>query len=210
MTIGRFTLLTDGSSDRVLLPILRWLIEQNSAIPFNGEWVDPRLRRTSPQGLVQRIRWAIDVCPCDLLFVHRDAEREPREKRVKEILGASEAAGEIPVVCVVPVRMTEAWLLFDEEKLRLAAGCPAGKMTLDMPRFDLIEREPDPKGVLHDLLRRASGLTGRRVRDFPERVHAHRLADLLDDFSPLRRLTAFNALEKDVQQALRKLDVARR
>lgn len=208
MTLRRFTLLTDGSSDRVLLPILRWLVEQHSTVPFNGEWVDPRLQRTPPKGLDARMRWALDVCPCDLLFVHRDAEREPREKRVKEILGAPIPEG-IPVVCVVPVRMTEAWLLFDEQKIRLAAGCPAGQISLEMPQFNLIEKEPNPKDVLHGLLRRASGLTGRRLRDFPERVHAHRLAEVLDDFSPLRKLTAFRALEKDVEQALRGLGLAR-
>ncbi len=205
----RFTLVTDGSSDRVLLPILRWLIEQHASVPFDVEWLDPRHLPKVPRGLPERIRLALELRPCEVLLIHRDAERESREKRVKEILAAAGSSRVPPIVCVVPVRMTEAWLLFDEQKIRVAAGRPEGGVALEMPKLRLIENTPDPKRLLYELLRRASGRTGRRLRDFRENDCTYRLARLFDDFSPLRELTAFNALEQDILNALRGLGVAR-
>src|SRR3954451_3353480 len=55
----------------------------------------------------------------------------------------------------------------------------------------------------HNLLVTASEFTGRRRRSFDARRCALRVAALLDDFSPLRQLSAFRALESDVQRIVR-------
>jgi hypothetical protein len=197
----RSTLVTDGSSDRVLLPILGWLLRQRSAVPVELQWAD--LPRAS---LRERVQAAVTLYPCELLFVHRDAEREPRARRVDEIRVALRGLAEAPpAVCVVPVRMQEAWLLFDEGALRNAAGCPNGKIALDLPPLKSIEQLPDPKDRLYELLRQASGLQGRRAKQFRPQVHAHRLSDLIEDFSPLRRLPAFQALEAELDEVLAQL-----
>jgi hypothetical protein len=65
-----------------------------------------------------------------------------------------------------------------------------------------LESLPDPKTVLHNCLRRASSLRGRRLRTFPVGQRARRVAELIDDFSPLRALPAFSALESDVQSVV--------
>jgi hypothetical protein len=104
--------------------------------------------------------------------------------------------------------MQEAWLLFNENALRRAAGCPNGSAPLALPPFARIEQEPDPKAILHHLLRAASGLSGRRAKQFRPQVHAHRLAELIDDFSPLRKLPAFQALEEELSAALKHLGCA--
>ena len=96
--------------------------------------------------------------------------------------------------------MQEAWLLFDERALRRAAGNPNGRELLDLPGADQIEGIPDPKRVLSDLLREASGLSGRRRSRLAVSERAVRMADLIDDFSPLRALSAFNAMEEEVRQ----------
>lgn len=101
--------------------------------------------------------------------MHRDAETESIDKREEEIRAALEesARGKMaPVICVVPVRMQEAWLLIDETALRRAAGNPAGSRPLDMPDVTRLEDLPDPKRTLHDLLRQASELHGRRLTKF--------------------------------------------
>ena len=87
----RYTLTTDGSSDAALLPILTWLLRTNGvSCAIQPEWADSRQsRQPNKRKLVNRIRWSLDLYPCDLLFVHRDAEREPRTKRVDEILAFS-------------------------------------------------------------------------------------------------------------------------
>jgi hypothetical protein len=197
----RSTLVTDGRSDKVLLPILGWLLGQRTTVPIELEWAD--LPRASLQ---ERVQAAVALYPCELLFVHRDAERDPRARRVDEIRAALRGLDNVPpAVCVVPVRMQEAWLLFDEAALRNAAGCPNGKMALDLPSLSRIEQFPDPKDRLYTLLRQASGLQGRRAKQFRPQVNAHRLSELIEDFSPLRRLPAFQALEAELDEILAQL-----
>lgn len=150
----------------------------------------------------QRIRAALDLYPCDLLFVHRDAEGEDREHRVAEIrhhLGELEGQ---TAVCVVPVRMQEAWFLFDERAIRLAADNPAGRVPLSLPPLDRVEASPDPKSVLFALLQDASGLRPGRKRSFDPGLRLHRLAELIEDDSPLRQLPAFRAVEQDLSIVL--------
>jgi hypothetical protein len=98
--------------------------------------------------------------------------------------------------------MQEAWLLIDEWALRCAAGNPNGAIPLAMPRVDRLETIPDPKQVLHDLLREASELKGRRRQRFNPRTHAFRLGELIGDFAPLRALPAFRRAEADTVAAL--------
>jgi hypothetical protein len=108
----------------------------------------------------------------------------------------------LPVICVVPVRMMEAWLLFDEGAIREAAGNPRGRELLALPRLREVENLPDPKSTLHQLLREASGLRERRRRLL--RVHSavHRIADITANFTPLRELPAFRNLELDLRNAI--------
>ena len=105
-------------------------------------------------------------------------------------------------ICVIPVRMLEAWLLFNEAAIRKAAGNPRGKEQLQIPDIRRLQQLPDPKNDLHQLLSIASGLTGRRQKQFNVHEKIHRLADLIDDFSPLRNLSAFQELETEIQQVI--------
>ncbi len=205
----RYTLTTDGPTDVALTPLLSWLLkEQGVAGPISPTWADLRRLRPPPHGLLDRIKWALDLYPCDLLFVHRDAENQPPERRHAEIRQAMDGLAENhslpPVVNVVPVRMTEAWLLFDERVLRRAAGNPNGAMRLDPPRIRDLEDVADPKERLQGLLRQASGLSGRRLKKFSTRgTTPRRISELLDTFAPLRVLPAFAALEDDVARVIR-------
>lgn len=203
----RYTLVSDGSSDRALLPILTWLMHQHIAeCPIQPEWADLSGLRQRPTTLAEKIQRSLFLYPCDILFIHRDAERQPREDRVVEIEEAISIAAQFtscpPLVCVVPVRMQEAWLLFDEAAVRRAAGNPHGRERLELPSLADVENLPDPKQILHDVLRTASGLHGRRRLSLPVHRYVHRVADLIEDYSPLRRLPAFRALESDVQHLL--------
>lgn len=203
-----YTLLSDGSSDKALMSILTWLLrvhEVECAIQSN--WADLRRLPKPPKTLPPRIITSLDLYPCNLLFVHRDAEKEPRQKRVLEIEEALKVVKQStpvpPVVCVIPVRMQEAWLLFDEVALRTASGNPRGHQQLQLPDITKVEQLADPKEILHNLLREASGLTGRRLKQFSVHERVHRLAELIDDFSPLRSLPAFKTLEIELEQVIR-------
>ena len=83
-----------------------------------------------------------------------------------------------------------------EPAIRVAAGNPNGRMPLLLPTLRETEALVDPKETLRALLREASGLTGRRLKNF----HASplRVSNLIDDFSSLRMLPAFQRLEAEV------------
>ena len=204
MTELRFTLLTDGPSDASLISPLTWLLQTNGVRhALNPQWADLSHLPQRPRGLRERIKTALSYYPCELLFVHRDAERERRETRVAEILGAIKDLAVPPLICVVPVRMTEAWFLFDEAAIRRAAGNPNGKEALGLPNLSRHEDEPDPKQVLRFALLAATGMSLRRQRGFPVTERVRRLAELIDDFSSLRSLAAFCQLEKDLKAIIR-------
>jgi hypothetical protein len=212
MSALRFTLVADGPTDAILLYPLRWLLIHNGVVrPIELAWADLRQLPKPPAGLERKIEAALDLYPCDLLFIHRDAEKEPREDRVGEIRQAvqrlsSDLLPSKPYVCVVPVRMTEAWFLFDELSIRRAAGNPAGGGILSLPPLSKIEALPEPKQTLHDLLRAATELPLRRLKRFSPAQACHRLAELIEDFSPLRRLPAFASLETDLQSIIQRAD----
>ena len=163
MTV-RATLVTDGSSDVAFLPLLRWLVGGLTTEPFELKWGDLRGMPRPPKSLTDRLILAVELYPCHLLFVHRDAEKRDPQRRRAEIDAANLTA--LPHVCVIPVRMQEAWLLHDECALRLAAECPSGTTPLNLPACAHWESLPDPKGVLHGALRLASGAKGRRAKKF--------------------------------------------
>jgi hypothetical protein len=204
----RFTLVSDGSSDRALIPILTWILREKGEVNrIQPEWADLRCLPRPPQSLRERILTSIDLYPCDLLFIHRDAEREDPGHRYEEIGCALREAAtngiRVPAVCVVPVRMTEAWLLIDENSIRRAAGNPNGKKPLILPDVSKIEQIPNPKEFLFDILRTASGLSGRRLKTFDLLGSRIRVSELIEDFSPLLELSAFQRLEEDISKVKR-------
>src|ERR1700690_2209215 len=106
------TLVTDGSSDIVLVRILEWLIAQLTTSEIEIRWADLRGLRERPQGLSERLVVATGFYPCHVLFVHRDAENQDPEVRYSEVRLANTTG--LGHVCIVPVRMQEAWLLHNE------------------------------------------------------------------------------------------------
>ncbi len=194
----RITLVSEGTSDRALLRVIRWLFRHRGFIgPIEESWADIGRFRSPPKTLAEKIRLALLFYPCDVLFVHRDSDGYEPASRAKEIAAA------IPSDChcvpVIPVRMLEAWLLFDEELIRAAAGNPLSKAELELPPLNRVESIADPKSMLLGLLRRASGLSGRRLAKFNSYEARFRIAELAEDFSPLFALAAFRELDEQIR-----------
>ena len=84
--------------------------------------------------------------------------------------------------------------------LRRAAGNPNGTQPLAMPDVQRLEELTDPKQLIRELLRQASGLQGRRLERFNWRSSAHRVAEMIGDFSPLYGLAAFQRLAAEVER----------
>lgn len=199
-----YTLLSDGSSDRALIWILTALLQEHvPACRIAPQWADLRHCKKPCKNLSERIIASLRYYPCDLLCIHRDAENITYQERCEEIRKAvadlDRGVSAPPYVCVVPVRMMEAWLLFDEKSIRHAAGNPRGSMPLNLPSLQSLEQEKDPKKALLGAIETASGLLpGRRNRlNAHERVH--RLASFIQDFTPLRKLPAFADLDNQIR-----------
>jgi len=80
------TLIGDGSSDKMLIPSIKWLLQEyfpQKAI--NIEYADLRPILSKKASLEEKICLAIELFPCDLLFIHRDVEKETYQKRQEEI-----------------------------------------------------------------------------------------------------------------------------
>lgn len=196
-----YTLVSEGSTDKRLLPILTWLIQQHSARSITATWADLSVPGAVRETLSDRVRSAIEFYPCDLLFVHRDADNQPRAHRIAEIEAACSGLPALARVPVVPIRMQETWLLLDETATRKAAGRPTGREPLGLPPRAVVETHADPKQTLRRALEVASGLSGRHLRRFNVSAAAYRLAQLID-YSILRGLVGFDALESDLRQVL--------
>lgn len=201
------TLVADGSSDRLLKPILEWLLGQhlppssaiNIQVPDWGRF--PRPVPTLPAKLLA----AKEFFTADVYFIHRDAEKAATwQERSSEIdHDVQRVSAAISYVRIVPVQMTETWLLHNEQAIREAAENPSGRSRLALPPVKKLEALSDAKLHLLSILREASGLVGRRLKKFEayERRRLHRLADLQQEqgFAVLRTLSAFQELEREIQ-----------
>lgn len=197
-----YTLTGEGSSDRRLMRPIDWLIARTTEEPFRGQWADPRALRAPGRALDAKIPAVLEEFPCDVLFVHRDADGPDYEPRVQEIATAIEAVGGHTHVKVIPVTMQEAWFLFDEGAIRRAAGRPSGKEDLELPGLAETEGVADPKAALQKAIRSAAAKTGRRRRRMSVAAAANRVADLILDYGPLLQLPAFARLRDEVEAAL--------
>jgi len=208
MAAPRGTLVCDGSSDRVLLPLLRWICAQHGQPDVEVEWANLYSLPEPPPTLQARIEHAVDLYPCDVVFIHRDAEGQGYDIRAREIDSAIQGISLPAHIPVIPVRMTEAWLLSNEAAIRFAARNPAGEVPLDLPPLDRLEDTPNPKAVLHQALRVATELSTRRRRSLRAHQAAYVVAEQTRDFAPLRALTAFQALETRVANLMSRWDAA--
>lgn len=196
MNVLGIALIVDGTSDKALLSIVRWMIQQH----FPGlALLELGIRSRVGEPLGRAVEESLALWSPDVLFVHRDAEAMALETR----------RAQIPVtfrntVRVVPVRMTEAWLLFDESAIRAAAGNPNGSAALHLPRVPRLEQAADPKKSLYAAITTASERTKRRrkrlERDLGLRVQ--RVAESIADFAPLRSLPSFRAFEEETRSVV--------
>lgn len=206
------TLIADGSSDSMLKPILEWLLSQHlpeeaTLLMQVPEW--GRLpARLAINTLPQKLLAARQLFTANVYFIHRDTEKDSSwAERRQEIDHAVQRAfkEETPLyVRVIPVQMTETWLLHNEAAIRGAAENPNGREPIILPIPTKLEEQKNAKTFLLNILKEASGLTGRRLQKFEanERRRLHRLADLQQEqgFAVLRALPAFQELEKEVSR----------
>lgn len=193
-------LIADGSSDQSLIPLLTTLLGE--LLPETRieppQWISP----TNKNALSEKIAYALDPenFQFDILFVHRDAENETIAKRVEEI-SQSTPAGNHPIVCVIPVKMTESWLITSDKAIKEAVGNSHSKAKLDLPAQNKIE-SCDSKAVLLSALTKASEYGAQRRRKFKPELFRHRVAELTTDLTALRKISSFKKMENALKNIL--------
>ena len=200
----RFLLVCEGSSDTALLPHIQRLLTRYGYPDSPGEaWSDGRR-------LVDKVRNGLQrLGQFDLLFVHRDADNAGANPRYHEIENAiQEAEYRGPWVAIVPVRMTEAWILLDEAAIRRVVRRPDGRTPLALPTPREAERRADPKTILETVLLDASETRGRRRREIREDLPNLRrqLLRNLPVGGPLEQLASWSRFRDDAVAALQILE----
>lgn len=201
------TLIGDGRSDRALIPLIQLVLDDLSPIPYSIQFADD----LDENKLDQRILRAVELYPCDVLFIHRDSENQSYRLRETEIERAANAIKKTQsIIKVIPVRMTESWLLPHEHAIRRAASNPHGKVLLALPPNKKIENLVDPKEALFQAIRIASELPTQRRNKLNVHHARHRVSELLteDDLTNLRQLPSFQHFELQVQHYFKSLDRA--
>lgn len=186
-----FSVVADGGTDRMLVPVIEWAIHR----------LDPQVEILEP-GFSKRHRGVQDFLEdytpeAMLVFIHRDAEKLSLEERMREF----DRVCRSDVVPVVPVRMSETWILFDGTAIARAAG--SSSYDVSVPRLSELEAIPDPKDLLDTLFITAAGSpSGRRGRNFRRSIIERRVsvASLISDYSPLEGLPAFRSFQHHLQQ----------
>jgi Domain of unknown function (DUF4276) len=190
------TLIAEGSSDQALVPLVEFVLDAHCNVPHITTFA-----ANLPAGpLRDRVSAALSLHPCDLLFVHRDADRSTVPDREEEIRAAVTHSGTRTHVCLIPVRMTEAWLLADEAAIRRAAGNAAGKVNLGVPPIAKLETQADPKSLLFAALEKATELGVQRLRRFDRNRARRQVSGFMSDPSVLRELPSFRHFEAQVEE----------
>ena len=185
------------------MPIIEWLVGQHRPdLGVLGQLAEG----TGAIGLTltKRIPAALRLFPCDILFVHRDAESEAIDTRLAEIVNAL-GQSQQSFIPIIPVRMTEAWLLSDHAAIRSAAENRAGQTMLNLPPRKNWETLSDPKKILFEALVIASEKSGRALSKFKPQRQRSFVAQRTRDFSALRGLASFDFFETQLLDKLGKI-----
>jgi hypothetical protein len=177
------------------------LLRHHPGFEWMGQTADLHELPRPPRLLPQKIATASELFPADVIFIHRDSDRESPSNRRREISDAIDSLRESPArhwIPVIPVRMTEAWLLVSESALRSASGNPNGRIPLQLPPWRDLETIPDPKVVLQNLLVSASGLSGRRRKKINFSAQRARIPDFFEDWETLLSLSSAKTLYDEI------------
>ena len=107
-----FFLLCEGTSDEALVEHLETLVSRRGVDEVLG------IPRSGGGSVLEKLRtMKAEGAAFDFVVVHRDADQRDAGPRIAEVEDALRETG-LAGCPVVPVQMTEAWLLVDESAIR--------------------------------------------------------------------------------------------
>lgn len=212
-------LYAEGSTDQLFLPeVIRRTAKQN--LNQSGHQyidvkpVDPisfsKTGMKQDECILQAARRAANY---NILIVHADADHHTADRALKErfnpgYLLVQQAQEEVCrcVLPIVPVQMTEAWMLADPEALIAALGTSKNAQELDLPlKAKLVETDSDPKKTLKMIVGKAN--THRSRRRHLEVTALYTLLSRTVDLSRLRNVPAYQRFVHDLVNAFRTINL---
>lgn len=212
-------LYAEGPTDQLFLPeVIRRTAKQN--LNRSGQQyidvkpVDPisfsKIGMKQDECILQAARRAANY---NILIVHADADYRTADKALKErfypgYLLVQQAQEDVCrcMLPIVPVQMTEAWMLADPEALRAALGTSKNAQELGLPlKAKLVEADPDPKRTLKMIVSKANTHRSR-----PRHLEVTPLYTLLGrtvDLSRLNHLPAYQRFVQDLVNAFRTINL---
>jgi hypothetical protein len=220
----RVALFVEGATDERFLPrIVQRTIED---ILLARQQVEVRLLepeiikplRGSHETHAQAILQAAELAAGhDLLILHSDVDKRTWQETYDQLIASGlelveQARAENgsakycqQIIAVLPIRMIEAWLLADAEKLRETIGTDKTSKELGLPKLSEVERRADPKSILNNAVRIAEENRPRRRRGQSSVAGVYaQMADVAE-LAKLRKLEAFQKFEEALTQALEAL-----
>lgn len=212
-------LYAEGETDgRFLPPIIQRTAEkilrrgETSSIEVSTENI-PRISTFSSrdQCILEAARRASE---CNILIIHSDADHPSRERAYQErflpgydLVQRAQGTFCKSLVPIIPVRMTEAWMLAANHDLfREILGTNAKSQELGLVnRARQVESIQDPKQTLRQVLQRASSHSSRRHREtnlYPLYLAMGRRIDL----DRLQSVPSYHQFVQDLTEVLAKLD----
>lgn len=156
----------------------------------------PREQRIAAAARDARDAWSV-------LFIHADADSDEQRalaERVQPARALLEAEWGAYSVAVVPVRMTEAWVLADLQAVRSAFGTTRSDQELGLSEASLhgADNLTNPKATLEAAFRASRGK--RKATSVSPYLG---LIGETSSFDQLRRLAAYRRMEAELRVALR-------
>ena len=194
LTIGY---ITEGNTDkRFLGNIIRRTFE-DALFEADGqvEVFDPQHILIQSDSFVEEvIKSAKEAKWAHVLCIHTDADDSSEDSALNhKITPAFKAVNEeLGAICknlvpIVPVQMTEAWMLADKNILKEEIGTTRSDGDLQLPRLKSIEGISDPKGTIINAIRLAFENAPRKRRQptiselytpLSQKIDLHKLSDL--------------------------------
>lgn len=205
-TIYSGLFICEGTSDQPLAEIIEALfVERGVYIRLSHP--DFSLLPKVAKDVKSRVQAGIELLggSVEVIVVHRDADGAGPDTRRLEINRAVESVyGAATTVPVIPVRMTEAWLLLDEQAIRRVAGNPRGRSEIQLPSRRQVESVADPKQLLQRCLIQAADCTGRRRDQVAKRFNEQRrqLLRQIDYSGSIKDLPSWRQLIADIDAAV--------
>ena len=214
-------LYSEGVTDQHFLPDVirrtsRQILDQYGQTSLNVQPIDviafSKVGMKQDECILRAARGAIDY---HILIVHADADHRTDEKALRERFKPGyELVQNQENVCkhlvpVIPIQMTEAWMLADPVALQETIGTTMTAQELGVPaKAKQVETDSNPKQTLHLVLQKAYAHHSKRQRH--NQASLGTLYSLLGrqiNLERLKQVPSYRKFENDLTETLKKLAI---